>query len=304
MFGFGAASGGNSTRGFEEQYHVYPVSFQDKDHLEEGDKILLPTSALDSLARLHVEYPMLFEVSNPIEGKRTHCGVLEFSAEEGSCFLPYWMMQNLLLEAGSLLTIKNVSLPKATFVKFQPQSVDFLDISNPKAVLETQLRNFSCVTKSDHLCIHFNGRKYYMEVKEVKPADAACIIETDCNVDFDAPVGYEEHLKKQMAQSEAGGAQPHSKMNLPVPMSAKASVRAIAVEQPFVPFVGGGARLDGKPLPAPCKSVDTKDEGGCGSDLPASKSGPPLPVKSIGGKFSKRRAHQTGAFSGKGQSMS
>lgn len=46
------------------------------------------------------------------KGNRTHCGVLEFSAPEGSCYIPHWMMQNLLLEAGSLLTVKNVSLPK------------------------------------------------------------------------------------------------------------------------------------------------------------------------------------------------
>lgn len=39
--------------------------FQDKEHLEAGDKILLPSSALDALARQQVEYPMLFELSNP-----------------------------------------------------------------------------------------------------------------------------------------------------------------------------------------------------------------------------------------------
>ena len=50
-----------------------------------------------------------------LQGNRTHCGVLEFSAPEGSCYIPHWMMQNLLLEAGSLLTVKNVSLPKVRF---------------------------------------------------------------------------------------------------------------------------------------------------------------------------------------------
>lgn len=91
---------------------------------------------------------------------------------------------------GGLLTVKNVSLPKATFVKFQPQHVDFLQISNPRAVLERQLRHFSCVTVGDQICIPYNDRRYYLEVREVKPQEAACIIECDCNVDFDAPVGY------------------------------------------------------------------------------------------------------------------
>jgi len=43
-------------------------------------------------------------------------------------------MNNLLLEEGSLVQVENVSLPVATFAKFQPQSPDFLDITNPKAV--------------------------------------------------------------------------------------------------------------------------------------------------------------------------
>jgi ubiquitin fusion degradation protein 1 len=77
MFGFSGMMGGpQGQRGafparFEEQYHCYPVSFQDKEHMEDGDKILLPSSALDTLARLHVEYPMLFEISNPSEVRCT-----------------------------------------------------------------------------------------------------------------------------------------------------------------------------------------------------------------------------------------
>lgn len=44
------------------------------------------------------------------------------------------MMTNLCLEEGSIIHVDNVSLPVATFAKFQPQSSDFLDITNPKAV--------------------------------------------------------------------------------------------------------------------------------------------------------------------------
>ena len=44
------------------------------------------------------------------------------------------MMQNLLLEEGDLVRLKSTSLPKGSFVKLQPHTKDFLDISNPKAV--------------------------------------------------------------------------------------------------------------------------------------------------------------------------
>jgi ubiquitin fusion degradation protein 1 len=63
--------------------------------VDEGDKIFLPPSALDRLARMNVEYPMLFEITNTMIGKKTNCGVLEFSAEEGWCYMPFGMMQNL-----------------------------------------------------------------------------------------------------------------------------------------------------------------------------------------------------------------
>lgn len=43
------------------------------------------------------------------------------------------MMANLVLEEGALIQIESVSLPVATFSKFQPLSEDFLDITNPKA---------------------------------------------------------------------------------------------------------------------------------------------------------------------------
>lgn len=44
------------------------------------------------------------------------------------------MMQNLLLEEGGLVQVESVNLQVATYSKFQPQSPDFLDITNPKAV--------------------------------------------------------------------------------------------------------------------------------------------------------------------------
>lgn len=41
--------------------------------------------------RLNISYPMLFEVRNKQASTLTHCGVLEFTAEEGRCYLPRWV---------------------------------------------------------------------------------------------------------------------------------------------------------------------------------------------------------------------
>eukprot|EP00588_Corethron_pennatum_P009706 CAMPEP_0194272462 /NCGR_PEP_ID=MMETSP0169-20130528/6029_1 /TAXON_ID=218684 /ORGANISM="Corethron pennatum, Strain L29A3" /LENGTH=385 /DNA_ID=CAMNT_0039015133 /DNA_START=72 /DNA_END=1229 /DNA_ORIENTATION=- len=202
--GHGGGMGGYpAQQRFEEQYHCYSVAHADKAHLEGGDKILLPPSAFDTLARMSVEYPMLFRLESPHHGTATHCGVLEFTAKEGYCNIPFWMMQNLLIEEGSVLTCTNVSLPKATLIKLRPQHVDFLEISNPRAVLEHALRSYSCVTKGDVICLPYNNKNYHLELKEVQPQDAACIIETDCNVEFDAPVGYVEPGSQEAKEKEA-----------------------------------------------------------------------------------------------------
>lgn len=79
-------------------------------------------------------------------------GVLEFTAEEGRCYIPHWvrslplapmvsfplihyaqMMQAIRLEPNDMLQIHSRTLQAANFVRLQPQSVDFLDITNPKA---------------------------------------------------------------------------------------------------------------------------------------------------------------------------
>lgn len=66
----------------------------------------MPPSALDRLASLHIDYPMLFELQNASTERVSHCGVLEFIAEEGTMYMPYWMMENLLLQEGDVVRVK------------------------------------------------------------------------------------------------------------------------------------------------------------------------------------------------------
>ena len=79
------------------------------------------------------------------------------------------IMQNLLLEEGSIVSIRSATLPKGTFVKLQPHTKDFLDISNPKAVLERTLRGYACLTKGDTICLPYNNKKYFIDVIEARP---------------------------------------------------------------------------------------------------------------------------------------
>uniref|UniRef100_A0A0V0HZY3 Putative ovule protein n=1 Tax=Solanum chacoense TaxID=4108 RepID=A0A0V0HZY3_SOLCH len=177
---------------------------------------------------------MLFELRNDSTERVSHCGVLEFIAEEGMIYMPYWMMENLCLQEGDIVTVKNVTLPKGKYVKLQPHTKDFLDISNPKAILETTLRNFSCLTTGDSIMVAYNNKKYYIDIVETKPSNGISIIETDCEVDFAPPLDYKEPERTA----------PSRPSNSP----AEVQEDATEVEPKFNPFTGGARRLDGKPL--------------------------------------------------------
>ncbi|KAK9845218.1 hypothetical protein WJX81_000357 [Elliptochloris bilobata] len=274
---FGAMFGGFAGGSFSAQYRVYPVSFLDKLEAENGDKIFLPPSALDRLASLHIEYPMLFKVENRRNSRSTHCGVLEFIADEGMMYMPYWMMQNLLLEEGDIVTISSATLRKGTYVKLQPHTKDFLDISNPKAVLETTLRGYSCLTKGDCICLHYNNKRYYIDIIEAKPEDAISVIETDCNVDFAPPLDYVEPSRDEYAASAAAAAAAATPPAEDA-RSTSGEEAAPAPEEPkFLAFVGSGRRLDGKPAaggdPVPVKF------GAFGPRLPVPAPEPGTPGK-------------------------
>lgn len=222
-------------RPFNTQYRCYPAAMMpgaERSDVEGGGKIIMPPSALDQLTRLNIVYPMLFKLSNKRTERTTHCGVLEFIADEGKIYIPYWMMQNLMVEEGGLIQVESATLSVATYSKFQPLSKDFIDLSNPKAVLEMRLRHFACLSKGDIIAINYNNKIYELNVLELKPANAVSIIECDMNVDFEAPPGYEE---PRVA---------------PVPMEEEEPELDISQMLPeqtgFLAFAGSGNRLDGK----------------------------------------------------------
>lgn len=105
------------------------------------------------------------------------------------------MMQTLQLDVGDMIQVKTTSLELAKLVKLQPQSTNFLDISDPRAVLEKAFRNFAALTKGDVFNFEYNDEIYDMAVLDVKPETdkmGVSMIETDVSVDFAPPVGYVE----------------------------------------------------------------------------------------------------------------
>lgn len=238
---------------YQSSFQAFSVMlFQEREEVDRGGKIILPHSALERLTALNVTYPMLFEVcSLSNTDKKTHCGVLEFTAQEEKAYFPSWMMKNLLLEEGDAVFIKSTTLSVATYSKFKPLSADFLDITNPKAVLEQVLRNFSCLTTGDVVAVHYNNRVYELLVVDTKPDKAISIIECDMQTDFDEPTGYVDQTPRKKSASSDNGEE------------AQLMVDSSSLPQAdFEAFQGSGKRLAGprKSKKADLASGDKSDQ--------------------------------------------
>lgn len=79
----------------------------DRNNVNYGGKVIMPPSALDKLTRLHISYPMMFELINGTKETMTHAGVLEFIAEEGKIYVPFWVSNPLNAGHGGLLLQAN-----------------------------------------------------------------------------------------------------------------------------------------------------------------------------------------------------
>ena len=213
-------------------------------------------------------------------------------------------MQTLHLEPGDLVQIKSTDLPSGQFVKLQAQSTSFLDISDPKAVLENAFRNFSCLTKGDIFTFSYNDQTFEMAVLETKPETdkkAISVLETDLEVDFAAPLGYEEPKRVSSGTStprSATGGLPsggslHNQGSMarainyasiaPESNSAAAGAKAVSSN-----FLLGGQKLNArKGSKAPTPKASTPVAGASTNPPPATirRTNGPQPLRLPPGKL-------------------
>ncbi|KOS13742.1 hypothetical protein Malapachy_1713 [Malassezia pachydermatis] len=245
-------------------YHMSRFSSRERKDVSYGGKIIMPPSALATITDLELESPWTFVLrgTGRSHTHRTHAGVIEFIADEGKVYLPSWMMRTLELQDGDPIHIQGTRLPKGKFVKLQPQTVDFLEISDPKAVLEQALRNYPTLTRGDIIEINYNCLTFEILIMEVQPdAEGISIIETDLEVDFAPPVGYVEPTPAPRQAPATMASKLHidqNKHDLILPArgsagstSASASANAAGVvssttQGAAAPFKGFGQTLSGK----------------------------------------------------------
>jgi hypothetical protein len=93
-----------------------------------GDKILLPTEVLTAVMQSSTDgsdSPLTFQLTPAYSSTRCFCGVLEFTSPSGVVTLPPSVVDALglslqdQLDPSKLISIRPVSLPKATSVRLQ-----------------------------------------------------------------------------------------------------------------------------------------------------------------------------------------
>ncbi|KAG9123296.1 ubiquitin fusion degradation protein [Ceratobasidium sp. 392] len=271
---FGGARGPGGRRGrrvYDEYLKAYSMAMmpgKERVNVSFGGKIILPPSSLANLSDLDLEGPWLFQLKNPSnQAATTHGGVLEFIAEEGT----------LRLNEGDPIRITSANLVKGSFVKIQAQEKEFIEVSDPKAVLESSLRNFAALTQGDIFEIQYNTLTFSFLVMEVKPnqsdmggAAGINIIDVDLEVDFATPKGYvepvrapaappptmAEKLKIDLNNSTPGSSRPGSSLGIAGPTAGPSS------DTPggFDAFKGAGQTLAGRKTKGKGKSVRKIEE--------------------------------------------
>lgn len=175
---------------------AYPALYLGRDDLEAGNKILLPPSILHNLSQYRLPQPMMFTLQNTILGNSTNVGVLEFTADNGVCILPNWLFEQLNLDYGAEVNLMlQTGAPKGKFVKLQPHKTEFIELPDPRAILERNLSNYVCLTKGDTIQVKVVNQIYLFDILEVKPqnpTNCICLIEADIEVDFAPPLDYVE----------------------------------------------------------------------------------------------------------------
>ena len=194
------------------------------------------------------------------------------------------MMVTLGMEVGDMIQIRTTSLELAKMVKLQPQSTNFLEISDPKAILERAFRNFATLTKGDIFNFQYNDEVYDVAVLDVKPETekmGVSMIETDVSVEFAPPVGYVEPERQSgtsTPRSGRGGVPAGGVVHNQGSMAQSINYNAIAPSVTSIPtkFLGEGNRLAKKgsknPTPKPATPVPVEV-------VPKRRDGAPAPLR-------------------------
>ncbi len=172
----------------------YACSSQTEELIERvkySNKILLPPSVLHQLQDNMTT--MFFKITNIENSFGQVCGVQEFTAPPGVVLVPYHILDGLGLTEGSTVNIDLSTPPDGSYIKLQPHKTEFIELPDPKALLEKALSvNYPVVTEGHTITIQNpeTDKVYHIDIVKTEPSPIIKIIDVNVNVDFEAPLDY------------------------------------------------------------------------------------------------------------------
>ncbi len=184
------------------RFKCYSFLYLENDiqSLESSNKIILPNTILRDLSKYNdIEYPLHFKI-NDSEILFTPS---EFKEYIDDIFIPQHFIDNLGIEIGSQvkLTLLNYQIEKGSKVKIKPHTSNFLEIIDHKHFLERHLvKLYSTLTQGQTIKIPYEDSDLLIDILECEPRDTVSIVDTDLEVDFEAPYDYveEKEVEKEL----------------------------------------------------------------------------------------------------------
>lgn len=219
--------------------------------LRSSNKILLPPSVLYELNQqqdLSDSSIMFFKVSNKEMQFGIVCGVHEFSAPPGICHVPFHIMNNIGIREGCQVEIEKICPVQGTYIKLRPHKTEFINLSNPKAVLERIMsRDYPVVSQGQTIELNYEDLncKYRIDIVETNPAEIISIVNTDINIDFDQPLDYVEPPPQPKYSPPLSPIAEIPQNKIISRATQLKSIKSPTIKQ-FVPFSGQGHKLGDK----------------------------------------------------------
>ena len=228
--------------------NAYSMIFSDHNmvkQLEYGNKILLPSSILPDLDIDNGT--VYFSVMNPRNCKEIFVGVHEYNDSPGICFLPHAMLERLNLNDGEAAIIKQIkNVPLGAYIKIKPFEKAFIELTDPKAVLERYIsRNYPILSQGEVMIINHADTQYHIEVVECKPEKTIQTTNCDINVDFEKPVDMVEEEEK-VVEERIPSPPPQQNTIVRRSPSKQEQLESFRTKEDLVRFPGVGRRLGTK----------------------------------------------------------
>jgi Ubiquitin fusion degradation protein UFD1 len=218
-----------------------PMGVFSHNHVQTGDKLSVPKIFWHAIETNKAEVPWLFEISKvndlniqtslqqivsqdddddeditmptstpSVPLSRVVGGPLDFRSPANYCFLPWWMMRALHLEPRDVVDVRLCTdVPPGAAAQLRPHSSKFArEVTNPQAVLETEFKHYSSLTKGAVIALDYNNKRYWFDVVDLRSAPRGekcdCIKVQDCDIATDfLPAKDEKQQMKKKSKSNA-----------------------------------------------------------------------------------------------------